>query len=376
MGRLRILHVVHGLPRGGLENGVVNLVNHLSSLEFQQAVCCLDRGGEMADRLDPATPVFVMGRRRHSLVSPFRLARLIRRWRADIIHCRNWSTWPDAAMACLLGGGRSSLIWSFHGFADVDAFPLRRCIASRLLARCTGRLFAVCKDSAVRFAEKTGIPRARFEVLYNGVDTERFRPVMDRRALRHALGLPLDELLILTVGSLIPVKDHATLVEAAARLLRQQPRPVRFVFVGDGVLRVEIERRIGERGLTDRFLLAGSSDRVADYYRAADIFVLPSRLEGMSNAILEAMASGLPVVANRVGGNPELVIDGATGLLCRSGVPDDMAAALARLVSDHTLRDAMGERARARVVADFSIEAMVKRYAQFYRSTAAAKVRA
>jgi sugar transferase (PEP-CTERM/EpsH1 system associated) len=374
--RLRILHVVHGLPRGGLENGVVNLVNRLSPLQFQQAVCCLDRRGEMADRLDPATPVFVMGRRRHSLALPFRLARLIRGWRADIVHCRNWSAWPDTAVACLLRGRHSALTWSFHGFPDRDdAFPLRRCVASRLLARCTDRLFAVCKDSAVRFADKTGIPQARFEVLYNGVDTERFQPAPDRSGLRHALGLPLDEMLLLTVASLIPVKDHATLVEAAGRVLRQHPGPVRFVLVGDGALRAETEHRIAERGLTDHFLLVGSSDRVADYYRAADVFVLPSRLEGMSNAILEAMASGLPVVANRVGGNPELVVDGITGLLCRPGAPDDMAAALVRLVSDHTLREAMGERARARAVTDFSIEAMMERYAEFYQSAATARVR-
>lgn len=374
--RLRILHVVHGLPRGGLENGVVNLVNRLPPLRFQQAVCCLDRRGEMADRLDPTTPVFVMGRRRHSVTLPFRLAWLIRRWRADIVHCRNWNAWPDTVMACLLQGKHSSLTWSFHGFPDGDEFPLRRCIASRLLARGTGRLFAVCKDAAVRFAEKTGIPPARFEVLYNGVDTERFRPVSDRRALRHALGLPLDEVLILTVASLAPVKNHAALVESGEQVLRQQPGPVRFMLVGDGVLRAEIERRIAESGLTDHFFLVGSSDRVADYYGAADIFVLPSRLEGMSNAILEAMASGLPVVANRVGGNPELVVDGTTGLLCRPGAPDEMTAALVRLIADRALRDAMGERARARAVAEFSIEAMVERYAEFYRSMAAAKVRA
>ncbi|MDN5850995.1 MAG: glycosyltransferase family 4 protein, partial [Nitrococcus sp.] len=143
-------------------------------------------------------------------------------------------------------------------------------------------------------------------------------------------------------------------------------------FVGDGPLRSEVERRITERGLTDYFTLVGSSNRVADYYSAADIFVLPSRLEGMSNAILEAMASGLPIVANRVGGNPELVVDGTTGLLCRPGAPDDMVAAMERLISDHSVRAAMGGMARARAVADFSIDAMVESYARFYRSVAGA----
>ncbi|MDN5850858.1 MAG: glycosyltransferase, partial [Nitrococcus sp.] len=152
--RVRILHVVHGLPRGGLENGVVNLVNHLPPLQFQQAVCCLDRRGEMADRLDPMAPVFAMRRHRHSLALPFRLARLIRRWQADIVHCRNWNAWPDTAVACLLSRRRPSLVWSFHGFPDSDdEFPPRRCIASRLLAQGTDRLFAVCKDAAVRFAK-------------------------------------------------------------------------------------------------------------------------------------------------------------------------------------------------------------------------------
>ncbi|MDN5871941.1 MAG: glycosyltransferase [Nitrococcus sp.] len=371
-GRLRILHVVHGLSRGGLENGVVNLVNHLPALQFQQAVCCLERRGEMADRLDPMAAVFVMRWRRHSIALPVRLARLIRRWQADIVHCRNWNAWPDTAVACLLLRRRPSLVWSFHGFSDRDdEFPLRRCIASRLLAHGTDRLFAVCKDAAVRFAAKTGIPSDRFEVLYNGVDTECFRPALDRRALRRTLGLPLERMLILTVANLIPVKDHVALIDSATRMPRQQLGPVHFVFVGDGPLRSEVERCITERGLTNDFTLVGSSDRVADYYRAADLFVLPSRLEGMSNAILEAMASGLPVVANRVGGNPELVVDGTSGLLCRPNAPDDMVAALVRLISDHSVRAAMGGMARARAEADFSIEAMVDRYSQFYRSMAA-----
>ena len=185
--------------------------------------------------------------------------------------------------------------------------------------------------------------------------------------MRRSCGFPDGELVVLTVASLTPVKDHAGLLEAAARLRTQSAVPFRLLFVGEGALRSELERRVGELGLTRHVDMPGASDRVPDLLAAADVFVLPSHLEGMSNAILEAMASGLPVVAKAVGGNPELVVDGETGLLCRPGDPESMAAAIGRLLQDASLRRRMGEAARKRAVETFSIDAMLRNYADYYR---------
>lgn len=368
---MRILHVVHGLARGGLENGVVNLLNGLPPGEFEQAVCCLDTRGEMADRVRGDVPIFVLDRGRHDLRLPLRLKRLIADWRPDVVHCRNWNSWLDTVAAHQLAPGRRKLVWSFHGFADRDDFPTRRQVISRMLARRTDRLAAVCHDAASRFADKAGVPVRRFEVLYNGVDTTRFGRVADRSARRAALGIADDALLVLTVANFSPVKDHAALLEAIARLPAAGSASRRFLFLGEGPLRGALEAQAAALGLQDQVSMPGSSDRVADYLAVADAFVLPSRLEGMSNAILEAMASGLPVIARAVGGNPELVVDGETGFLCRPGDVADLADALGRLVADAPLRRQMALAARVRAEALFSIDAMMNAYGDFYRRVVA-----
>ncbi len=361
-----MLHVVHGLPRGGLENGVVNLLNGLPADRIEQAVCCLDRRGEMAERIRRPLPIWVLDRTRHDLRIPLRLAGLIRRWRPDIIHCRNWNTWLDTVLAHRLAGARSQLVWGFHGFADGDCFPRRRRVASRILAGATDHLLAVCHDAATRFAGMTGIRPERFVVRYNGVDCERFRPSNDRAALRASLGIGADTTLILTVASLTPVKDHATLVDALAGLSPSRRQGVRALFLGDGAERPRLQQQIRARGLNDVVRMPGGSDQIADHLRAADIFVLPSRLEGMSNAILEAMASALPVIAAHTGGNPELIRHERTGLLCTGADAASFSAALARLLGDAAMRRAMGDAAREQALEQFSLSAMMRGYADYY----------
>jgi sugar transferase (PEP-CTERM/EpsH1 system associated) len=364
---VRVLQVVHGLPRGGLENGLVNLLNGLPQGEFQQTVACLDSRGEMADRVAPQIPIHVLERGRHDLGLPWRLARLIRGIRPHVIHCRNWNTWADTVLAHRLARCRSTLVWSFHGFADGHWFPRRRRLASRGLSLATDRLFAVCRDAAERFATLAGIPPARFEVLYNGVDCRRFAPSEHRAGLRASLGIAEDELVLLTVASLTPVKGHARLLEAAARVVADTRRRVRFLWLGEGAERAALEARVRTLGLGARVQMPGGSDRVPHYLAAADLFILPSELEGMSNAILEAMASGLPVVAHAVGGNPELVDHEHTGLLCAPADVDALAAAIGRLVRNDAERALMGAAARRRAEQIFSLDAMLVRYADFYR---------
>jgi sugar transferase (PEP-CTERM/EpsH1 system associated) len=365
---VRILQVVHGLPRGGLENGVINLLNGLPRPQFQQTVVCLDRRGEMADRVSPQVPIHVLDRRRHDLALPVRLARIIRSTRPHVVHCRNWNTWADTLLAHRLAACRSTLVWSFHGFADGHWFPQRRRLASRALAFGTDQLFAVCRDAARRFAGLTGIRSNRFEVLYNGVDCRRFAPCEQRDGLRASLGFAADELVILTVASLTPVKGHVQLLEAAARVTAGTRRRLRFLWLGEGSERTALEARIRRLGLGRQVQMPGGNDQVPRYLAAADLFVLPSELEGMSNAILEAMASGLPVVAHAVGGNPELVDHGHSGLLCPRGDTEALAQAIGRLVRNDTERLAMGNAGRGRAEQIFSLDAMLVRYADYYRN--------
>lgn len=368
----RVLHVIHGLRRGGLENGVINLLNRLPD-DIVQGVVCLDVRGEMADRIDRPVDIWVLDRGRHDLKVPIRLAGIIRDWKPDVIHARNWNAWADALAGHVLAGRSGKLVWSFHGFPDgQEAMPAKRRWASRQLARFTHGLFAVCRDAAERYAGVSGVPVERFDVLYNGVDTGRFQPSETRSALRESLGLPPDELVFVVVASLTPVKDHAGLLSALGRIGAQQlvtsdGRRVSIWFVGEGALRPELEARCQQLGLDERVHLPGASDRVADYLAAADGFILPSRLEGMSNAIIEAMAAGLPVIARRVGGNPELVMEAETGLLSEPGSAESLEAGIRDLIADPKRMALMGQAGRDRAQQLFSIDAMMKNYADYYR---------
>lgn len=364
---MKLLHVIHGLARGGLENGVVNLLNYLPK-DIEQSLACLDGLGSMADRVQRNIPIHVLNRQRHDIRTPFRLARIIRGWQPDIVHCRNWNTWPDAVIAHRLAGKRGKLVWSFHGFAEETAWTLKRGIISRMLAQFSDHLFAVCRDSAKRYAKFAGINENRFGVIHNGVDCERFHPVEDKRKLRRKLELNEDERIIVTVASLTEVKDHRSLLTAAAKVLNTCELPIRFLWLGEGPLRPELETFARQLGIKNRIDMIGNSDQVPEYLACADISVLPSRLEGMSNAILEAMASGLPVVAKDVGGNPELVIEGETGFLPQDNNVTAFAAAIERLVIDLQLRVRMGKMARKHATKNFSIDSMVRNYADCYRN--------
>jgi sugar transferase (PEP-CTERM/EpsH1 system associated) len=364
---MKILHVVHSLTRGGLENGLVNLVNLLPTDEFEHAICCLDASGEMADRITRSIEIFELHRKPHDAKLPFRLAKVIRHWRPDIIHCRNWNSWFDTVIAHFMARTPATLVWSFHGFAAGDYFPFRRKIISRMLSLYTAELFAVCKDSAQRYAFKTSIPARRFATLYNGVNTLKFQPKpQERQRLRIQLNIPLDKVVILTVASLTPIKNHTALIDSIKILINMYHQSPMVLFLGDGSLRSTLQDKIATQGLNDFIKILGNRDNIPDYLAAADIFVLPSRLEGMSNAILEAMATGLPIVANNCGGNREIITPKETGYLCELDNPKEIADALNQLIGNKGLRETMGRNARIKAEQVFSIDAMIANYRRYY----------
>ncbi len=364
---IRILHVIHGLQRGGLENGVVNIVNRLPQNDFVQAICCLEHVGEMAERLGQDVEIFEVNRGSYDFRAPLRLAAVIRKWQPDIIHCRNWNTWLDTVMAKLISASRAKLVWSFHGFADGEVFPGRRKVASQVLSRFTDRLFAVCMDSAERYSSASGIALGRFDVLYNGVDTGAFEAAPVKETARECLGLPQDALIATTVASLSPVKNHEGLLDAINFAVPELPEKVLFLWLGEGALRDQLMDQIEKTAYGKSIKLLGNVDNVHDYLAASDIFILPSRLEGMSNAILEAMSASLPVVAHDVGGNKELVKDKETGFLSPYEEPRSMADHIVQLMQDTELRKRQAKKARQRAVDQFSMDSMVHRYAEYYR---------
>jgi sugar transferase (PEP-CTERM/EpsH1 system associated) len=360
-------HVLGTLGRGGAERLVVDLVNRASS-RYHHRIFCLKEGGPLeAEITSPDVGVHVLGiaegRQPHA---PLLLARALRRERLDVVHSHNWGTFLDGAVGARLAGVRTR-VHSVHGMYHEDTRRMagRRVWIHRLVGPSYGVWTAVSEDLKRRYVAEAGVPAERIRVVPSGVDLERYRPRTDRAELRARWGAGEGDFLVACMGTLYWVKDHASLVQAAGAL-KDGGRPVRVVVVGDGPLRGEIQAEIDRRGLGPTFVLAGRVPDPAEVLGAADAFVLPSLIEGVSVALLEAMACGLPCVATRVGGTPEVIGDGVQGRLVPPRDPAALATAIGGLAADRAAARAMGEAARRRAEEWFGLERMVSTFEAVY----------
>ena len=359
-----IAHVIPTLRVAGLENVVARLTDQLRA-GLRHVVVTPAGDGPMRARFPEDVPVIAMAEQhRPDRWNALRMARLFRSLRPDIVHSRNWSC-VDAIIGARLAGV-PIVIHSEHGreASDPEGRNRTRRIGRRLLAPMVSQFVTVSRDLARWLIEDIGVPGRKVLSICNGVDTRRFVPG-ERRAARAALGLGSEHVVIGTVGRLDPVKDQAGLLKAFSQLA-EDPRAL-LLIVGDGPCRKDLEATVDALGLGRRVRLLGERNDVAAVLSAMDVFVLCSVGEGMSNTILEAMATGLPVVATRVGGNPELVTDGNTGFLVEARSPDALAASLRRYLEDPTLLAEHGRAARDHIEAEFSLERMVGGYERLYR---------
>jgi glycosyltransferase involved in cell wall biosynthesis len=233
------------------------------------------------------------------------------------------------------------------------------------------RVLSVSERLADRMARDVGFPRERIHTIRNGLDLAQWG-AGDRARTRAALGATADDVLVLAVGRLVPVKNHALLLSAFAQARKNVTRG-RLLIAGDGSLKTELEARIRSLGMEGDVTMLGERRDIPDLLAACDVFVLSSDSEGMSNTIIEAMAAGRPVIATDVGGNPELVADGDTGLLVDRGNADAMASAMVALASDAALRERMGTAGRERACRDFGVTRMLQDYERMYLDVAAGR---
>lgn len=356
----RIVHVVFHLDVGGVETGVVNLARGLAKRGYPQAVCCLERGGALSGRVPPAIPVWNCGTEWCRRWLPLlRVARRLRRFRPDIVHARNAGAWRNAGAAWLLAGCPGRLVFTIHGPGE-DSCGWRFRLCHRFLSLFTTRLAAVSDATAQEFAGKAGIPLDRFEILHSGVDTNMFRP----RRTRH--GNLCKALVLGCVARMDGLKGHDTLLAAFASLHERSPVSLKLHLIGDGVRRAALERWAQALAIGDSVRFLGECADVQRHMRHFDMFVLASPREGRPTSIMEALATGIPVVATRVGAVGELLDEGRLGLLIEPNDPEAIANAVLSLVRDATRRQQLGSAAREHAVLHLSLESMVQRYEAFY----------
>lgn len=365
--RPTILHVVHSLHGGGTERTLVALLHALDPDRFRHKVVTLRAAGSLAARLPDhvaCRPLGILGRSRFGWV---RLAGLTRACRATIVHARNTGCWPDAIAASLLTP-RVRLVLGHHGLESDRGFSRRQARWARLAARMGARFTTVSEAGLRELAEGARVPVDRIDLLRNGVNLNRFAPLAcdSRRQGRAGLGLADNALLVGTVGSLTPIKDQCALVRAVARAAPALP-DLRLWIIGQGPLRAELERLVHAEGVANRVRFLGWREDVATLLGCLDVYVCSSASEGMNNALLEAMACGVPVIATSVGDNAVLVRDRREGLIVRPGDEQALSGALVTLGRSRAHRKGLGEAAGTRA-RQFDFSDAVHRYETYYRN--------
>lgn len=366
-----VVHVIHRLDVGGMENGLVNLINHMPIEKYRHAVISLTESTSFSERIrrDDVELFSLHKKPGHDLGLPVRLWRLLRRLRPSIVHTRNLAS-VEAVVPAVLAGvpGR---VHGEHGrdLQDVDGTKRRYRWLRRILSPLVHRFIALSRELETYLVDAIGVAPSNVARIINGVDTARFRPVAgERRPLppEAALETP-GRVVIGSVTRMQEVKDPLTLARAFAKMVNDgsAPRAV-LVMIGDGPLLERVRDELRDAGLERHVWLAGAREDVPELLQTFDVFALSSRVEGISNTVLEAMSSGLPVVATRVGGNDELVLDGVTGALVPARSPEALAGVLARYVNDVELRRSHGAAGRERAVHEFALDRMVTRYTEVY----------
>ncbi|HTZ79286.1 MAG TPA: TIGR03088 family PEP-CTERM/XrtA system glycosyltransferase, partial [Stellaceae bacterium] len=324
------------LAVGGLENGVVNLINNLPDDAYRHAVICVTSATEFRQRIRrPDVEVHEIGKRPGKDIDAYRrMWQVLRRLRPQIVHTRNLPALDMLAPAWLAGVPR--LVHSEHGLdmIELDGGNRKYNRLRRLSRSVVDRYVAVSGDLAGWLRREIGVPEARLDLIYNGVDTGRFTPEGAPAPLP-ANFAAAGAIVVGTAGRLEAVKNQVGLARAFCRALEQRPElraRLRLLVVGSGSQEQELRAILAAGDALDLAWLPGSRDDMPALYRAIDLFVLPSLREGISNTVLEAMASGRPVIATAVGGNPEIMPDDVAGTLVPVGDEDAMATAILRYV--------------------------------------------
>lgn len=368
--KLNVMQMTDVTGRGGAEKALVDLALRLDRSRFNVTVCATRTTGNYQPLLD-AAGVHTIVMERNSRLESYKMLRLLQIMRQQPVHVLHTHLFGANTWGRVLGklAGVPVIVahehWSSRSSREVKI--------DRLLYRMTDRILVPSRASKQLVMQTEHIPARYLDVAYNGVDISLFSPSASSAAeARRELCIEPDDIVVGTVGRLSADKGGQDHLLWAANEARKQHPSVRLLVVGEGPLRHGLEELAAKLGMLDKgaAIFTGARTDVARLLSAMDIFVLPSLKEALPIAVLEAMAMQLPAVATRVGGVPEVVQDGTTGLLVPPGDREALLAALVRLIADADLRGSLGQAGQARVHAHFTVDKMVEHVEQLYEMLA------
>lgn len=367
-----VMHVMYRFDTGGLENGVVNLINHMPAHLYRHVVLALTEVTDFKRRIQRSDVEFIaLNKPPGQGIWQFpKLYQLFRKLRPAIVHSRNLAALEVQLPAWL--AGVPVRIHGEHGrdVGDLDGSNVTHQRIRRFYSPFVHHYLALSRDLADYLGSKVHVTHDRITQVYNGVDITRFAP--STKGVQPIAGCPFNPAqhwLVGTVGRMQTVKDQPLLARAFVLTLQQSPElahRLRLVMVGEGPLRAQAQAILASAGVAPLAWLPGERDDVADVMRGLHCFVLPSLAEGISNTILEAMASALPVIATQVGGNADLVADGQTGYIVPAADANALAQRLVQLATAPDQAHALGLAGQKRVAQHFSMRAMVATYQRVY----------
>jgi len=383
---IKVLHIITRLIKGGAQENTLLTVVNLDKARYQIALLSgptVGSEGEIESRARQLGTDLIILLELVREISPindlkalYKTYRSIKNGKYDIVHTHSSKAGVIGRVAGRLAGVKN-IVHTPHGSifdqdADIPSVSgalLIKCLllVERIAARLTDRIVTLTDAEAIGYVKLGMGDKAKFTTIHSGIDLSRFGDVkIDVVSKKKELGIPSNSTVITTIARLTPEKGHKYLIEAAKEVIAESDNHIKFVFVGDGDLRDDLENKARELGLDEAILFLGLRDDVPEILAISDLFVLSSLYEAQGRVIVEAMAAELPVVATRVGGVPDVVIDGETGILVPPASPQALASAIVKMLADKGNAKQMGQAGKRQVDPEFSVETMVKQIDMLY----------
>ena len=361
--RTKVVYLSHAFMVGGAEEMVLNLVRHLPE-RFEPVVCCIHKAGPIGEEIrKTGVPFTVLGlnpgvRRPWDL---FRIQSYLSATQPQIVHTFLLTASLYGRLAAILA--KVPVVIG----TEVNIYERKRphhALAERLLMSRTNRVVASAESVRDFYVKQVGADAEKVDVIYNAVDWSQLTPSITRDEMRASMGIPGDAMVVGIIARLTEQKAHRVLFDALAS--NQGLAGVHLVVAGDGELREDLKMQVEAAGLSTRVHFLGARRDLGNIMAAIDVFAMPSLWEGLPLSMVLAMGAGLPVVATRIAGIPEVVRDGVSGLLVPPGDAIALGAALARLVNDPELRHSLGATAREFVLPRFGVDEYVRSVTALY----------